>query len=107
MDDLQKAALELSRKFWDNREEFDEKRLCYLEVLCDRMDRYLHQKKDNTRSAILNRIVSASLMTTTGLSFDAGEFIVDLALDASLPKEKLCKILSRHIPEFTCTENYM
>lgn len=100
LSETQSVALDVARQFWEDRQKHDERRLCYLTVLCDRMDKFLRQGDDDTRLAILNRIVAISLMTTTGLSFDAGEFVSDLALDLSMPEDKLEEILRRHIPEY-------
>lgn len=100
LSETQSVALDVAESFWADREKYDEKRLCYLTVLCDRMDKFLRQGEDDTRLAILNRIVAISLMTTTGLSFEAGEFVSDLALDLLIPEDRLEEILRRYIPEY-------
>ena len=100
LDETQSVALDIAQRFWDDRIKFDHKRLCYLEVLCDRMDKFLRNREDESRLATLNRIVASSLMTTSGLSYHDAEFIADLAQNLSVPEAKLDEVFSKHIPEY-------
>jgi len=64
------------------------------------MDDFLRRGEDKSRPATLNRIVAASLMTTSGLSHEMAEFIAELAERVGVADVDLAEIITRHVPEF-------
>jgi len=101
LDQAQKIALEIAKAYWDKKAT-DEERLAQLQILCDRMDAFMHKGLNYSRPAIINRIVASSLMTTTGMSYDLCDFIADLTDKVGVPEKLMNDIFCKHIPEFVC-----
>jgi len=99
LDQPQRQALDFAKAFWAGNID-EESRLFHLQRLCDRMDKFLQDGANDTRPAVINRIVASSLMTTTGLSQELGEFIVELAGKVGVDQFKLDKIFLERIPEY-------
>lgn len=99
LDKVQLDAHQFAKKYWSGAEDTVD-HSAHFQALSRRMDHYLANDQDDCKEAIINRIVCASLMTSTGLTHEVGEFIVELAEKLGFSEEKIEKIFGEHIPEY-------
>lgn len=76
-DDEEKAAIECAHRYWANHSDAD-LRSYWVSRLAERLDAYAHKGLANSRRESFCRLAWSTLNTNTGLSQQAGEFLVKL-----------------------------
>jgi len=94
-------SIEVASRFW-RQEATDGERLHWLEKAHHQMDEFIRQNQHLTREAAINRIVAASLMTTSGLTHELAEYMEEIGERAGIDEGEMIGIFEREVPGFAC-----
>ena len=89
------TALAVGRDFWAGKADARQ-RLAALGLLSPRLDRYAPRSAEDG----VNRLVFGTLTDTEGLSWQKGQFLVEMAEYAGLGAEEIESVFAEHLPGF-------